>query len=75
MIHGGNMTEYELVFQFQSVKDKLNEMGYRISVIQNGFYIHNSKGTIVADTKTIDGLRGFMQGIEWSDATIAAALA
>jgi P2-related tail formation protein len=42
-------------------------MGYQVSVTDNGFYIHNEKGTIVADLLTVDGIRGFAQAIEWSD--------
>lgn len=60
------MTEFELVHSFQRTENKLYEMGYSVSAIQNGFYIHNKKGTIVADCKTIDGLRGFLQGLEWA---------
>jgi|LauGreDrversion4_2_1035121.scaffolds.fasta_scaffold386278_2 hypothetical protein len=60
------MTDFELVQRFQSIERDLKEMGYSISAIANGFYIHNSKGTIVADVRTIDGLRGFAQGIEWA---------
>jgi hypothetical protein len=60
------MTDFELVQRYQSVERDLKELGYSISAIANGFYIHNKKGTIVADLHTIDGLRGFKQGIEWA---------
>ena len=60
------MQEYELIYSFQRTENKLYEMGYSVSAIQNGFYIHNKKGTIVADCKTVDGLRGFLQGLEWA---------
>jgi len=59
------MTDYELVADFRSWEQQLLNLGYKVSAIRNGFYIHNSKGTIVADVKSIDGLRGFAQGIEY----------
>lgn len=60
------MKDFELVQRYQSIERELNELGYKISAISNGFYIHNSKGTIVGDVFTVDGLRGFAQGIEWA---------
>jgi P2-related tail formation protein len=63
------MNECSLVRRFQVWETKLNQMGYKVSVTDNGFYIHNSKGTIVADILTVDGIRGFAQAIEWSNET------
>lgn len=63
------MNECSLVRRFQVWETKLNQMGYKVSVLDNGFYIHNSKGTIVADILTVDGIRGFAQAIEWSNET------
>lgn len=60
------MSDSELVFNFHRVEAELNELGYKVSSIQTGFFVHNSKGTIVADTKTVEGLRGFVQGIQWA---------
>ena len=62
------MKECELVFNFQTFERHLNELGYKVSAISTGFYIHNSKGTIVADVHTVDGLRAFVQGVEWATA-------
>lgn len=59
------MTEHDLVYRFQRAEVQLHELGYKVSAVQNGFYIHNSKGTIVADVTTVDGLRAFAQGVEW----------
>ena len=61
------MMDSELVFNFQRVEAELYEMGYKISAITSTFYIHNKKGTIVADTKTVEGLRGFVQGVQWAN--------
>jgi len=60
------MSNSELVHNFQRVEAELYELGYKVSAIPATFYIHNSKGTIVADIKTVDGLRGFLQGIQWA---------
>lgn len=60
------MIDCELVYNFKRVETELYELGYKVSAIQSCFYIHNSKGTIVADTKTVEGLRGFAQGIQWA---------
>lgn len=60
------MNDCELVFNFQRAEAELLELGYKISAIQNSFFIHNSAGTIVGDTKTVEGLRGFAQGIQWA---------
>ena len=59
------MTEYELVYNYRVASERLVMAGYKVTAIQNGFYIHNSKGTIVADVKTVDGLQGFLQGVKW----------
>jgi P2-related tail formation protein len=59
------ITDFELVRRFQTWEKKLESHGYKVSVIQTGFYVHNKKGTIVADVLTVDGLRGFAQGIEY----------
>jgi hypothetical protein len=60
------MTDYELVANFRSWEQQLLNLGYKVSPISHGFYIHNDKGTIVADVQTIDGLRGFAQAIEYA---------
>ena len=59
------MTDYEVVSDFRSWEQQLLNLGYKVSAIRNGFYIHNDKGTIVADVKSIDGLRGFAQAVEY----------
>lgn len=69
------MNEHELIYNYRMVTERLQAVGYKVSAVKNAFYIHNSKGTIVADVKTIDGLLGFLQGVEWVESTIAGALA
>jgi P2-related tail formation protein len=59
------MKESELIRSFQSWEQQLNNYRYKVSVLTNGFYIHNSKGTIVAECQTVDGLRGFAQAVEY----------
>lgn len=61
------MTDFELVQNYHDWEQRLFELGYKVSAIRTGFFIHNSKGTIVADVQTIDGLRGFTQGIEYAN--------
>lgn len=68
------MTEYELVWRYRVASEKLAMAGYKVSVVQSGMYIHNDKGTIVGEVKTVDGLQGFLQGVEWADAKVAGAL-
>jgi len=69
------MTDSELVFNYRVVSEKLEQAGYKVSAISTGFFIHNNKGTVVADVKSVDGLQGFLQGVEWVEATVAGALA
>lgn len=59
------MKDYELIRNYRSWETQLKNYGYRVSAIQNGFYIHNSKGTIVAECQTVDGLRAATQMIEY----------
>lgn len=61
------MEHFKLVYDFQAWERQLNQLGYKVSAIHTGFYIHNSKGTIVADIQTVDGLRGFVQGVEYAN--------
>jgi hypothetical protein len=61
------MKDFELVKTFLSWGQQLNNYGYKVSTIENGFYIHNSKGTIVAECQTVDGLRAFAQAVEYLD--------
>lgn len=67
-------TETELIRNYINVLNDLKELGYSVSPTINAFYIHNKAGTIVGDTFTVDGLRGFVQGIQWSNDQIAGAL-
>ena len=59
------MTDFELVYNFQRIEEQLLSEGYKISCVKTAFFVHDNKGTIVADCKTVDGLRGFLQGIQW----------
>jgi len=59
------MTDSELIRSFQSWERQLGNYGYKVSVLTNGIYVHNSKGTIVADCQSVDGLRGFAQAVEY----------
>lgn len=61
------MTEFELISNFQNWQHQLKQLGYNVSAMRTGFFIHNHKGSIVADVQTVDGLRGFAQGIEYSN--------
>ncbi len=60
------MTEFELVFNFKDVEKRLLAEGYKISPVKTAFFIHNKKGTIVGDAFTVEGLRGFLQGLQWA---------
>ena len=62
------MTEYEIVVNFNRVQSELSLEGYNVSPVRTGFFIHAKadNGKIVADCQTVDGLRGFLQGIQWA---------
>jgi len=62
------MTEFELVVNFNRVQSELKLEGYNVSPVRTGFFIHDKdeNGRIVADCQTVDGLRGFLQGIQWA---------
>ena len=62
------MTEFELVVNFNRVQSELKLEGYNVSPVRTGFFIHDEdeNGRIVADCQTVDGLRGFLQGIQWA---------
>ena len=62
------MTEYDLIVNFNNIQGQLKLEGYNVSPVRTGFFIHDkgSNGTIVADCQTVDGLRGFLQGIQWA---------
>lgn len=62
------MTEFELVVNFNRVQTELSLEGYNVSPVRTGFFVHDKSdnGKIVADCQTVDGLRGFLQGIQWA---------
>lgn len=61
------MKEYELIAAYNKVKLQLHEINYKVSTTHMAFYIHNKKGTIVADCQTVDGLKAFLQGVQYSN--------
>ena len=61
------MKDYELIMQYRGWETQLKNFGYSVSAINSGFYIHNKKGTIVAECQTVDGLRAFAQAVEYLD--------
>lgn len=61
------MLDCETVHEYQTWERQLNSLGYKVSALSRSFYIHNVKGTIVADVKTVSGLAGFAQAIEYTN--------
>ncbi len=59
------MEHFKIVHNFQAWERQLNALGFKVSAIHTGFFIHNSKGTIIADVTDVDGLRGFVQAVEY----------
>ena len=57
------MKEYELVSQFVDVVNQLKVEGYLIKS-ENGFLIFNCNEEIVAEVQTVDGLSGFLRGVQ-----------
>jgi len=64
-----DIKDTELVASYNRVIADLAEQGFKVSATSNAFFIHNSKGTIVADVFTVEGLRGFSQGVEYAGRT------
>lgn len=60
------MKDFELVYNFQRVEDQLFDEGYEVSPVKTAFFVMDKQGKIVADCQTVDGLRGFLQGIQWA---------
>ena len=60
------MKDSGLIADYIRVVAELAEQGFKVSATTNAFFIHDSKGTIVGDVFTVEGLRGFSQGIEWA---------
>lgn len=68
------MTEYELLVAFRNVESELRLEGYTVNPVKSGFFVmHNGK--IVCECQTIDGLRGFLQGVQYERMLVAGALA
>jgi hypothetical protein len=63
-----DFVEASIVRRFQRAELFLHDRGFKVSVLDRGFYSHNNKGTIVADVQTVDALMGFLQGIEYGEA-------
>lgn len=61
------MKDYELIAKYNATVSRLNDEGYKVSAVNTAFFVHNNKGTIVADVQTIEGLYGFLQGIQWAN--------
>ena len=63
------MKDSGLITDYIRVVAELAEQGFKVSATTNAFFIHNSKGTIVGDVFTVEGLRGFSQGVEYAGRT------
>lgn len=61
------MKEYELIAAYSKVELQLFEMDYKVSPTNMAFFIHNKRGTIVAECQTVDGLKAFLQGVQYSN--------
>lgn len=59
------MNEVDILWNFRAWEQQLLNLGFKVSTIHTGIFIHNAKGTIVADVKSVDGLRGFAQAVEY----------
>ena len=63
------MKDSGLIADYIRVVAELAEQGFKVSATTNAFFIHDSKGTIVGDVFTVEGLRGFSQGVEYAGRT------
>jgi hypothetical protein len=63
------MKDSGLIADYIRVVAELAEQGFKVSATTNAFFIHTSKGTIVGDVFTVEGLRGFSQGVEYAGRT------
>jgi hypothetical protein len=57
------MKEYELAERFINVMLQLKVEGYQVKS-QDGFLIYNCNEEIVAEVQTVDGLAGFLAGVQ-----------
>jgi anaerobic ribonucleoside-triphosphate reductase len=57
------MKEYELVERFVDVCNQMKVEGYFVKS-KNGFLIFNCNEETVAEVQTVDGLAGFLSGVQ-----------
>jgi hypothetical protein len=57
------MKEYELAERFINVMLQLKVEGYQVKS-QDGFLIYNCNEETVAEVQTVDGLAGFLAGVQ-----------
>jgi hypothetical protein len=60
------MKEYELLWKYNIATQHLQMAGYKVSPGKTGFFISDINGKMVADVQTVDGVDGFLQGIQWA---------
>ncbi len=57
------MKEYELAERFINVMLQLKVEGYQVKS-QDGFLIYNCNEETIAEVQTVDGLAGFLAGVQ-----------
>ena len=59
------MADYELLVTFRNIESELLIEGYKVAPVKSAFFVMR-EGRIVGDCQSVDGLRGFLQGIRWA---------
>lgn len=57
------MKEYELADRFINVMIQLKVEGYQVKC-RDGFLIINCNEEVIAEVQTVDGLAGFLSGVQ-----------
>lgn len=60
------MKEYELIRKYIIGMQHLEMAGYKVAPGKTSFLITDKTNKIVADVQTVDGVDGFLQGIQWA---------
>lgn len=58
--------EYELLWKYNIAAKHLEMAGYKVAPGKTAFFITNANNQFVAEVQTVDGVDGFLQGIQWA---------
>jgi hypothetical protein len=59
------MIDHAVVASFLEAQCKLKTHGFTVMPTSNSFFIQNDKSMIIADVQTVDGIRAFVQALDY----------